>query len=130
MKAEALKITRKIVELENQIAKLKSEISKLENEFESLVEPKTQFNHTLNYSGIYSNSEDWWSQNITQRVKHFFINNPDRAFSIDALQSLIPEASSDTLRATVSRLANKEKVIRNVNRGIYQYQNEENEINF
>lgn len=130
MKAEALKIARKIVELENQITKLKSEISMLENEFDSLVERKPVFSHPLQCTGIYSNNDDYWSQNITQRVKHFFANNPDRAFSIDALQSLIPEASSDTLRATVSRLAKKEKLIKNVNRGIYQYQDEENEINF
>lgn len=121
MRSEALKITRKIIELEDKITALRSEIAMLEREFDVVIDRKSDFRQGVYFSGSLPWSEDSFSQSIAQKVKSYFTNNPDREVSIDLLHSFIPEAQPDTLRATVSRLANKDKLIKNIDRGVYKY---------
>lgn len=119
-KNEALKITRKIVELETEISIKKMEIEQLERDFDRLLYPKPAHQSSFFISHFGSSVDE----SIAKKVKWYFANHPSDEISINTIQAMLPETQPETLRSTLSRLVNKEKVIKNVGRGVYQYSNE------
>lgn len=121
------KLTRDIIDRENKISLLRHELQRLEAELDDCLAPQARPNAgpSLSFEGVFPATSTWadlaTNNSIAQKVKHVFATHAGEPISLHRLNAYIPEAHPETLRATVSRLANKEGIIKNVDRGIYKY---------
>ena len=102
---EALRIAKQIVEIENKMSPLKQKLTELQKEFNEV-------------TGLGSGKT---TVNVKSSIIDLFKKEPGKEFTVVEIKKLSGVQTSDaTMRATISRLCNIDKMIERVGQGRYK----------